>query len=109
VQFLNPPTSVVHPFRTDLTGANQLGGFRIGTNTSGYIGTPHKWALVRASGSNLTPVGTPLVPADSPYVDATTVYPQFPWFYTDRVAFKAYYRTMRGTVRGTNATRSYAT
>jgi len=109
VQLLNPPAAVVHPYNTSLVGANQLGGFRIGTNATGYTGTPHKWALVRSVGSSLQPNGTPLIPTDTPYIDAALVFPQFPWFYTDRVAFKAYYRTMRGTVRGTNATRSYAT
>lgn len=109
VQMLNPVSAVLHPYDSSLTLANLIGGFRMGINASNYVGTANKWSLVRSSGDSRTPNGTPLLVHDTAYIDSNLVYPQFPWFYTDVVQFRAYYRTARGTIRGSNGRSTYAT
>lgn len=109
VQLLNPVSAVLHPYDSTLSSSNLTGGFRMGTNASNYVGTANKWSLVRAAGNSSQPNGTPLLVHDTAYIDAALIYPQFPWFYTDVVQFRAYYRTARGTIRGSNGRSTYAT
>lgn len=109
VKLLNPVSSVVHPYNSALSGSSLTGGYRLGTNASNFRGTENKWALVRSTGNASQPNGTPLLPTDTPIIDAALIYPQFPWFHTDVVQFRVYYRSGRGTYRGTNGRSTYAT
>lgn len=109
VMFLNRPTAWVNPYDSSLPSSSYMGGFRSGQNASGFQGTAHKWQIVRSGGNSLNPNGHPLLNNMIPKVSASLLYPQFPWFYTDQVQFRAYYRSMRAAGRATSSRGSYAT
>lgn len=110
IQMLNQPKATVHAYDSSLLTAAIRGGFRVGQNASGFRGTANKWHILRACTTSSLVNGYGLHSHELPYLDATYgIMQQFPWFFTDTIEFRAYYRTSRGTIRGNNGRSSYAT
>lgn len=109
VMMLNKASCFVNPYDSTLSSTSLMGGFRSGQNASGFQGTAHKWQIVRSPGNSLNPNGHPLLGNMIPKISPSLLYPQFPWFYTDVVQYRAFYRTMRAAGRATSSRGSYAT
>lgn len=114
VHALLQPAAAVQAYNSSASGIDARGGFRFGTNASGYVGTPHKWNLYKAfcgSSATIGGVGSPIIPTDGRFevdydADGLADPMHFPWSRGDRIGFKAYYHTSYGNA-ATNNRSSY--
>jgi len=102
VHVLRQPTASVQAYNSSVTGLLATGGFRLGTNASGFRGTPHKWNIYKAvAGSTYYP-GLPIkssnlrIEADGDVDGVPDDLHQFPWERNQRIGFRAYYHTSYG-------------
>lgn len=103
VQILRQPSASVQAYD------GTYGGFRVGTNASGYVGTANKWNIYKGIASSGA-IPQWLLSGNEGYVqgDLSVEPAPFPWPRDARVQFNAYFRTGLNT-RPSNSSSSYAT